>query len=277
MAMARSGQRADGGAAAAGAGQRRGRQPSRRKSTPSSFIRIRPAPPIAAPLGARRQPHGLADPRQERKHRCRRRRRCKTGRARAASAPPPAPKSGPAAAPAVPEPRSAVARTAAPYPRIAAAANAMPRSRSIPATSRRRRLPCRPGRRRSRHRPGSRRKRPSRTAATRCRCPRNAARPKRRPPSTACRRNIPSQLGGRSADDPQASTSAPRAPISAPWSGRLPAAPRRATVRQPEIGRRPVHRPEDLGCAKLDPCGGRGLIRADGGTRFHHRRGGYRN
>ena len=31
----------------------------------------------------------------------------------------------------------------------------------------------------------------------RCRCPRSAAKPTRRPPSAACRPNIPSQLGGR--------------------------------------------------------------------------------
>ena len=45
-------------------------------------------------------------------------------------------------------------------------------------------------------------------------------------------------------------------------------------VLAPEGGRRLVLRPEDLALPKLDPCGGRGLIRADACTRIHHRAGG---
>ena len=45
-------------------------------------------------------------------------------------------------------------------------------------------------------------------------------------------------------------------------------------VQQPQGCRRPVHHPEELARLSLTLARGRGLIRADGGTRIHHRIGG---
>ena len=130
-------------------------------------------------------------------------------------------------------------------------------------------LPCAP--RRWPRRRASRRRPPRRSAAaTPCRFRRSAAKPKRRPRSAACKPNTPtSSAAGRRLIhkvDLGAKGTYYRAMVG-PFANANEAS---AAVQRPQGGRRAVPCPAELArlCLNLR---GRGLIRADGGARIHHR------
>ena len=206
--------------------------------------------------------------------------------ARAVAAPPPqgpAPRAAPplarasadtATVDAEERPQAPPARAAAPVRQAAPAAGSnAPLSLNCSNAGRARLRPPRPrGPLRSRRMPQPAAPiRAGRAATSRCR--RNGANPKRRRPSAPCRQSS----RANSAADSRWSTKSiwePRGRITGPWSGRLrpPTRPQncvRASRRLAgSASSRGINRP------KLDPCGGRGLIRADGGTRIYHRVGG---